>query len=346
MSPFEEQLYALLAQASISGQEKNTPPALIPKVEQAFTSQYHDAAGNHFYVRKSKTPGAKLLLLDAHFDEIGLMVKELLPGGFVRVSAVGGVDAKPLPASEVILYGKEEIHGVVASTPPHLQTAGETAKPVAVKDLLIDTGYDLQTLSQILSVGDMVGFLPKVTTLANDCICSKGLDDKICAAIALYAAATARLAHGWDVCVCLAAREEVGSIGAQCAVTALHPDAAIAMDVEFARMPGTPKAETTIRFAGVTVAYSAVTDRALTDVLIRTAQAKKIPYQTVAWPNRTGTDADRIGLGQEGIPCALIGVPIFNMHTPVETASLSDAKAALRLLTEMLEGGMTAWENR
>lgn len=329
---------------TIAGCETQSTDRLRALFSGQFDEIRTDAAGNHLFFRRSGRTDAKLLLLDAHYDEIGMMVSECLTGGFVRFVAIGGVDAKVLPASEVVLYGKELLHGVVVSTPPHLQNPKEEGKSLPIAELLIDTGCTKEELLAIAPPGTPIGFVPGATFLANDCICAKGMDDKVLAAAALTAAAEADLSYGWDVCVSLSAKEETGCLGARCAANALHPAAAIALDVEFARLPNTPTAETTCRFGGATIALSAVTDRALTRALLDTAKAAEIPHQKIVWASNTGTNANYIGLSRRGVPCALCGVPILNMHTAVETVALSDVEAVTDLLIAMLEGGLAQWD--
>ena len=120
-------------------------------------------------------------MLDAHIDEIGFVVTEICDGGFLRAAAVGGIDTRVLSASEVTVYGKEAIRGVFTSKPPHLQEAGESRKKIELRDLYIDTGYDKEALSKLVTIGDAVGFYAPAQLLANGLVTSKAFDDRICA---------------------------------------------------------------------------------------------------------------------------------------------------------------------
>lgn len=339
-----EWLPLLTAEMTVSGSEHESDSRLRALLAGQFDEVKRDGAGNYLLFRRSTAAGAKLLLIDAHYDEIGLMVSEHQPGGFLGCVAVGGVDEKVLPASDVLIYGKEILHGVITSTPPHLQKRGDEERTTPLSELWIDTGYDTEVLRTLAPIGTPVGFSTEITDLANDCICCKGLDNKISCAVALAAATEAALPPDWGICVSLSAKEELGCLGARCTANAIHPTAAITLDVEFARIPDTPIAETTLRFGGATIALSAITDRTLTSLLLQTAIKEQIRHQKVVWAGRTGTNADQIALSRRGVPCALMGVPILNMHTAVEVVALSDAEAAADLLIAMLEGGLSQWE--
>jgi endoglucanase len=276
-------------------------------------------------------------MLDAHMDEIGMYVTEILDGGFLRVTNIGGIDTGILQASDVIIYGKDErLFGVIASTPPHLATGDNKTLP-QITELLIDTCLTKEELENKIRIGTPVGFAPKYTEILNNKIMGKSFDDKACAACALYATANtpAEKLVG-DVYVMLSCCEEVTGMVAPGAY-ALNPDYAMSIDVNLGRVPGTKKEETVELGKGPSITISAVTDRKLTNMLLlNAAKEKEIPYQVSVSPTHTGTNAVSIQLAREGIPTVDVGLPLASMHTYNEIISLDDTKTLCDLISEFI----------
>ena len=164
-----------------------------PKCQGPLVNGSHAAAldpPQSHLIRRGGKENAQKILVDSHFDEIGMIVTEIKEGGFLTVTSIGGLDTRILQASEVIIYGAgREIYGVVGSTPPHLQKPGESGKLREITELLIDTGYSKEELQKHVSIGTPVGFMPKYSELKNGFIAGKGFDDKACGAIAALALA-------------------------------------------------------------------------------------------------------------------------------------------------------------
>ena len=127
---------------------------LMPYCDEVKT----DNLGNVIGVKKCGKAGAKKLLIEAHTDEIGLMVKKIDENGFITVAAVGGIDARILPAMEVMIHAKRDLKGVIAAKPPHIMSSGEEEKAVKLSDIVIDTGLAPDEAKALVSVGDAVTF--------------------------------------------------------------------------------------------------------------------------------------------------------------------------------------------
>ena len=321
---------------SIGGFERFEREKLLSLVADDFDENYLDNVGNQIFVKKCGKENAPKIMLDAHMDEIGMYVTEILEGGFLRVINIGGIDTHILQASDVIIYGKEErLFGVIASTPPHLAT-GDGKKLPTIDELLIDTCYTKEELESKIRIGTPVGFAPKYTEMLNNKIMGKSFDDKACAACALYATAkTPREELVGDIYVMLSCCEEVTDMVAPGAYS-INPCYAMSIDVNLGRVPGTKKEETVELSKGPSITISAVTDRKLTNMLIDAAKEKEIPYQISVSPTHTGTNATSIQLAREGIPTVDVGLPLASMHTYNEIISLDDAKTLCDLVSAFI----------
>ena len=146
---------------SVSGAESASTDGVGKILGDLFDEHVAYGVGNHVFIKRCGRKNAPKILLDAHFDEIGMLVTDITEEGFVRMTNVGGVDTRILQAAEVTVYGKEKLYGVVASTPPHLQKPEDAKNLKKIDELYIDTGYSKETLQTLVSVGTPVGFKPK-----------------------------------------------------------------------------------------------------------------------------------------------------------------------------------------
>lgn len=321
---------------SIGGFERFEREKLIALIGEHFDECYLDKVGNQIFVKKCGKENAPKIMLDAHMDEIGMYVTEILDGGFLRVTNIGGIDTGILQASDVIIYGNDErLFGVIASTPPHL-ASGDGKELPKIDELLIDTCLSKEELESKIRIGTPVGFAPKYTEMLNGRIMGKSFDDKDCAACAVYATVTTpREELAGDVYVMLSCCEEVTDMVAPGAY-ALNPDYAMSIDVNLGRVPGTKKEETVELGKGPSITISAVTDRKLTNMLIDAAKDKEIPYQISVSPTHTGTNAVSIQLAREGIPTVDVGLPLASMHTYNEIITIEDTKTLSDLISAFI----------
>lgn len=324
----KEFITSLASLMSVSGYEKVSDSELYALVGEELDECYTDALNNHFFVKRSGRENAPRILVDAHYDEIGMIVRDITEDGFVSVAPIGGVDTRILQAGEVIIYGKEKVYGVVCATPPHLSQPGDQDKLKSIDELYIDTGIPGEELREIIRLGSPVGFKPVYTELLNNRICGKSFDDKSCAAAALYAVInTPREELSGDVYVMLSSQEELGLRGARVGAFGIAPDYALAMDVTFAYTPDTDVRREISLDSGVCITMSPITDKGLTRMSIELCREKGIKYTLEAATKNTGTNANVLGIAREGIPTVLANLPIMSMHSPAELLSVEDAQA-------------------
>ncbi len=297
-----------------------------------YVSEVHtDRLGNVWGVRPAVCDDAPTLLLEAHMDEIGFIVTEVTPSGFLRVSPCGGTDARTLAAQNVTVLCEPPLSGVFCSTPPHL--AGGDKGLLSTEERGIDVGLPADEVKARVPVGTRVMFAPHFDRLLGDRVCSKALDDRAgCAALLR----TLELLEGKELpcrlVVLFSVQEELGTRGAAPAAFGIQPDAAIAVDVSFAHTPDADRHACGVLGGGVMLGISPILDGTMTERLRELSTERSIPLQFEVMGGTTGTDADKLTLVREGIPTALLSIPLRYMHTPNEVASLGDIEAVASLM--------------
>ena len=334
----KELIIALCSIMSVSGSERRGREELCGLVGGVFDEYKTDVLGNHLFVKRCGRPNAPKILIDTHFDEIGMMVTDIKEGGFLTVANVGGVDTRILPASEVLIYGKETLYGVFAAKAPHLSTPEEREKLSPLSDMLIDTGYSKEELEELCPIGTPVGFKPIYRELQNEYLAGKAFDDKACGACAIFGIdSVPRKELAGDVYFLFSAFEETSMAGARVAGFDLRPDYALALDVTFAADPETKDMGLVKPCSGVAVTASPVTDRNLTRMVIGLCRAGNIPYAIEVSTGSTGTNANAFGTAAGGIPTALCSLPIKSMHTSAEVLNMEDANALKRVVAAFIK---------
>ena len=334
----KELVVSLSSLMSISGSERYSTDKLFSLIGDSFDEFYSDNIGNHIFVKKCGRENAPKILIDCHFDEVGMMVSSIKDGGFVSVEKIGGIDPKILQSSEVTIYGKEEIYGVFAATAPHLLNAETANKLIPIDALLIDTGYSKEELESLIRIGTPVGFRPNYTELKNGRIAGKAFDNKACGACAvkgIEAVDNDELCA--DIYFTFSTREEVGLIGGYTSAFSVDPDYALVLDVTHAYVPEMSNKKYNECGRGVAIEMSAVTNRGLTKMAIELCKEKKIPYTIEPSPNSTGTNANKIPTVRHGIPTLLVSLPLKNMHTYNEVIALEDCEAMAKFVSEFIK---------
>ena len=334
----KELIISLSGVMSVSGNERRGGEELKKLIGGVFDDYKTDALGNHLFIKKCGRPNAPRIVVDTHFDEIGMMVTGIKEGGFVSVTNIGGVDTRILPASEVIIYGKEPVYGVFAAKAPHLSTAADMEKLTPLSEMLIDTGYTKEELEELCPLGTPVGFKPIYADLLNDRLAGKAFDDKACGACAIFGIdAVQRRDLAGDVYFLFSAFEETGMTGARVAGFGLRPDYALVLDVTHASVPEAKDRYLPEFGSGVAVAASPITNRRLTRMVTDLCKNGNIPFTVDACPGSTGTNANVLGISAEGIPTALCSLPLKSMHTSAEVLSLDDARALSRVVSAFIK---------
>lgn len=332
----KEFLQKLSQATGVSGYEHTIRDIVIEEFRPLVDEISVTAMGSVIAFKRGTRPkgsAATKLLIEGHMDEIGLIVSAF-DQGFIRFAQVGGFDARVLLAQEVTVHGKEELHGIIGARPPHVTTEEERGKVIPMKDLFIDVGLGVEDLHSIVEVGDTITINRQMQSLSGNLVSGKAFDDRaaiVCLSEALHHLAETK--HSCDVYAVANVQEEVGLKGAQTSAYAINPDIAIAIDVTHAEQPGTTEINAVPLGGGMGIAVGPNIHPFLHEKLAATAKANEIPYQVTAYSGATGTNAWAMQVVREGIPTALIDIPLRYMHTSVETISTSDLERIGRLLS-------------
>ncbi|MDO4175115.1 MAG: M20/M25/M40 family metallo-hydrolase [Eubacteriales bacterium] len=295
-----------------------------------------DPCGSVLGWKSCGKPGAKTVLLDAHLDQIGFMVTDVLEGGFLRFTQVGGIDPRMLLGAEVTILTDEPRYGVIACMPPHLLAAEEQNKAVPMHEMLIDTG--LLDAKKVIPIGTPVVFAQPPYELAKGQVTGKCLDDR--AGFVAIVEAMRKLKDAdlnVDIVVCGSVHEETDSLGALAASFRVAPDYGIAVDVSHAKTPDSGSAEAFAFGDGALIGMGPNLHRGLANALMKTARAEEIPYEIEVMEGNTGTNAWEMQVVRSGIAMGLLSIPLKYMHTPIETIQLSDVNAVSDLLAAFLK---------
>ncbi len=320
---------------SPSGFEHSASKRIAAVMERYVDKVSVDSFGNVIGIRPCGKRHAKCLLLDAHLDEIGLIVTGE-KDGLLTFSNIGGVDPRILPASSVTVLCDPPRSGVISAAPPHLQTAEESKNTVPVENLYIDIGAESGECN--VPVGTPVVFDSGFSVLSGKNISARALDDRASLAAILRAVELLKGKKiGVDIVVVASCQEELGCRGAQVAGYTVNPDYAIVVDVTHATTPGVDKSSSFPAGSGAAIGFGPNMTRKVSDALLAVAKDKKIPHTVEISPGHSGTNAWTVQVLREGIATGLLSIPLKYMHTPVETVREKDIEAVAKLLTEFVQ---------
>jgi endoglucanase len=275
-------------------------------------------------------------MLAGHMDEIGLLVTQL-EKGYLRFATVGGFDLRVLLGQEVIVHGRRDLPGIIGSRPPHVLSEEEREQVVPLDKLFIDVGLPQDELAKNVRVGDIITLQRQFTELAGGLVAGKAFDDR--AAVACIDSCLQHLAgmkHGWDVYAVATVQEETGLKGALTSAFGIEPDIGVAIDVGHGNMLGVPEVDTVVVGGGPAVGFGPNIHPLLYTRLMDTAKQHEITCQIDPLPGASGTDAWAMQVTREGLPTALISIPLRYMHTTVETLALKDVERIGRLLALLI----------
>lgn len=293
-----------------------------------------DTLGNILAFRKGRTEDAPVLMLEAHMDKIGLMVRHITEEGFLLVSPIGGMDTKILPATPVRIFGKEMLRGVICSIPPHIAHSDAAPK---IDTLCVDTGLSKAALSALVQVGDMIEFDTEFTLLGETAAAASALDDRAGLAVLIRTLELLKdISLPFNIAIVGAVQEELGMRGAGTAAYTLSPAAAICVDAGYGQSPDSMRGAFPLG-KGPIITVGPNVQRVVSDRLILTAKEKEIPYQVDVDSGNTGTDAWAIQVARKGVFTGLLSIPLRYMHTGYEVLDVRDAENTAQLLAAVIQ---------
>lgn len=300
-----------------------------------------DRMGNLYAVKRGDRPGPTLMIT-AHSDEIGAIVKSIEPNGFIRFDKIGGtVDA--LLVGRMVRVGPHL--GVVGVKAGHLMTEKERSSILPHTQMYIDVGArDADEVRALgIRVGDPIAYESELKFFANsDRFAGKAVDDRIgCAVLVALFSELQGATFGGTLVGAVTVQEEVGLRGATVASFKINPTMAIALDtmpcgdtpdVNFHReLPVGIGRGPAFQVMSVGGARGLLASPVMKRLLIETAEREGLPYQVTTFTGGN-TDASAMHLSREGIPCGVVALPRRYSHSPVEMGDINDSVAALKLL--------------
>jgi putative aminopeptidase FrvX len=316
----------------VTGREEEVRNLMIKLMKPHVDEIAVDRLENVIAIKKGKKSKPKVMLA-AHMDEIGLMVKTITKEGFLQFAKMGGIDDRILIAQKIIVHtSKGPLSGIIGSKPPHIQKEQERKKIVSYDKLFIDIGAESREDANKMGVkiGDPVSFDARYAQIGQDTVIGKAFDDRVGCAIMVE---TLKQVGTTDCTICA-----VGTVGLRGAATAafgIDPDVGIALDVTIAGdVPGVREFDTSVKMGkGPTLTVTdagLITHPKILRLLLDVAEENKIPHQLETGLSGA-TDAARISLTRQGFPSGTVSVATRYIHSPFGMLSLKDAENSAKL---------------
>lgn len=334
-------LKKIIEATGVSGYESEIAQVMRDALKKVSADVQTDDFGN---VIAKKGKGKKKIMLAAHMDEIGLMVKHITKEGFINFIKIGGIDDGILLAQRVVIKSKSgDVLGVIGSKPPHLQKEEDKKHPVKYEDMFIDIGAASKEEAQKkIQVGDVAVFEANAGILNKNLIYGKAIDNRVgCFALVKIMEKVKADAEIYGVAT---AQEEVGLKGARTSSFKIEPDFAIAIDTTVAGdTPQIKERESSLKLGeGVAITLIEASGRGIIvnekikDIFIEAAKKNKIKYQIDVIEGGM-TDGAIIQINKSGIPTGVLAIPSRYIHSPTGVFCMDDLEAAVELAVKAIE---------
>ncbi len=334
-------LYRLLNTPSPTGFESPGQKVWATRNRKFADAVESDAYGNAWATITGKQKGAPTIMIEAHADEIGFMVKYITDEGFLRLDRVGGSDWANARGRRLSIFGdKGEVRGIIGNTAIHIRDISGGEKAPQVHELYVDVGADSKKDVEKLGirVGHPAVYSDSAEPFGKNRIVGRALDNRIGGFIIseVIRELSAKSKRPSATCVALnAIQEEIGGWGATMATKTLQPDLCLVLDVTHATdTPGIDHSKhgKVVLGGGPSLTHGSANHPLMVERLIEVAKEQEIPIQHEASSRYTGTDTDSIFHMNGGIPSALVSLPLRYMHSIVELADFSDVDKVIKLM--------------
>jgi len=337
-------LEKLCRASGVSGFESEVRSIMKKELKKSCERVEEDSFGN---ITAIKGRGRRKIMLAAHMDEIGLMVKHINKKGFISFVKIGGIDNRLLLNQRVVIKSKKgDVNGIIGSKPPHLQKEEEKEKIIKHDSMFIDIGAkDKKDAEKRVSVGDPIVFEANFGSLGENIFYGKAVDNRVGCYVMLKVMEMIPDDINSVIYAVGTAQEEVGLKGARVSAFKHEPDYAFAIDTTIAGdTPQIKENESSLEIGkgpAITITEASgrgvVTHPMLRDLLIRTAKRYKIPYQIDVLEGGM-TDAAIIYMTKAGIPSGVISIPCRYIHSPSGVFSIDDVNNSIKLIVNTLRG--------
>ncbi len=343
MSELKSLLERLSDAHGLSGYEGSVRQVIEEEVRAYVDEIRTDKMGN---LIATKRGGSPVVMLAAHMDEIGLMVKYIDDKGFIHFTKSGGWFDQTLLNQRMILHTDNGmLYGVIGSKPPHAMKEEDKKKPVQAEDMFIDVGATSKDDAEKMGVrtGTPITSDSEFKSLGNDRVTGKAFDNRAGCAMLIWGLRVMKDVRA-TVHAVFTVQEEVGLKGAKTSAYGLNPDVAVATDVTITGdHPGIEKKQSAIEMGkGPSITVSDAEGRGIIvpeqvlKWLTEAAKSNNIPYQLEVGVGGT-TDASAIHLSREGVPSGVISPPSRYIHTPVSVLSMTDLENCAVLVARAVE---------
>ncbi|MEX1003653.1 MAG: M42 family metallopeptidase [Crocinitomicaceae bacterium] len=346
--PFNTKLLAEICKTpGAPGFEQRVRELVMKEIKPLVDEIEVDNMGNVYAIKKGvskenknakSADGRTKIMIGAHMDEIGFMVSHIDEKGFLRFHPLGGFDPKTLTAQRVIIHGKKDVIGVMASKPIHVMTQEERQKVSKLTDYFIDTGLPKKEVEKLISIGDPITREREFIEMGN-CVNSKSLDNRL--AVFILIETLRKLKNKkipYDLYGVFTVQEEVGIRGANVASMRINPDFGFGLDTTIAfDLPGASEHEKITKLGEGTAIKimdaGTICDYRMVDYMKKTADKKKIKWQAEILP-AGGTDTSGIQrMTHGGSIAGAVSIPTRHLHQVIEMADKDDIQSSIELLT-------------
>ncbi len=344
MSELIDLLHQLSEILAPSGHEAAVRRVLRTLLEGHVDEINIDAMGNLLVLKRGTGASPLKVMVDAHMDEVGLMIVDHTGDGNLKFRTFGNIDPRLMPGQTVVV-GKDRLPGVIGLQAIHHVDPGDMERVTGHERLTIDIGAgSKEEAAGLAPIGTMAGFPTTFRTLGNF-IAGKSFDDRAGCAILVELLRGPR--RPYDLYGVFSVQEEVGLRGARVAAYTVAPDLAIALEATIADdLPKDEDVSPTTRVgsgAALTVRDgSYVADPRLVQLSIQAATAAGLPYQ-IKQPGISGTNAGSIHLTRGGVPSITIAVPCRYIHSPLAVLNPDDLENTYRLISALLDRLPDEW---
>lgn len=336
MSINTELLNKICTTPGTSGFEQRIRAVVLEELKGLTDEVEMDNMGNIYAIKKGKSN--KRVMVGAHMDEIGFIVTHIDDKGFIRFHTLGGFDPKTLTAQRVIIHGKKDVIGVMASKPIHVMTPDERNKVAKLSDYFIDTGLSAEEVKELVEIGNPITREREFIEMGN-CVNGKSLDNRLAVFILIE---TLKKLKGkeipFDLYGVFTVQEEVGIRGANVSSMRINPDFGFGLDTTIAfDLPGAAEHEMITKLgAGTAIKImdaSTICDYRMVDYMKKTADKHNIKWQPEIL-TAGGTDTAGIQRMTEGGSIAgAVSIPTRHLHQVIEMANKDDIQGSIDLLT-------------
>ncbi len=323
-----------------SGYEAEAQSVWRERIQTAAERVETDALGN--CIALLNPTGRPRVLIDAHIDEIGFLIKYIDDSGFLYFNSIGGFDPSTLAGNRVQIMGKNgPVNGVIGRKPVHILEAEERKKSPELKSMWIDIGVANRAEAEsLVAVGDAGGRAHGLSRMRGNIITANSLDDRVgCYVMAETFRSLSEGSTSSAVYASSSVQEEIGLRGARVSSYTADAEIGIALEVTWTSdHPHAPKTELgdSKIGAGPVIFRGANTNPRVVERLVQAAQSEGAPYQIDVYAGGSPTDGNIMQMSRSGMAVGIMSIPTRYLHTASELCLLDDIDAAVTILTRFV----------